>query len=383
MIKGKEGIALIMAIFFIVALSILLTAVLMLNNQEIRATQLQLDSNKAFYYAEAGVEYGVAQVLNKQISPSPNQPVDLTNNYKISIRQSSGDSNIDKSVITLTVESPSYLDYKFTCEVRYNTARRKVTKEILLYTGIWDKAMASNGDINFGEIHSGGGIVIEGDIHSNGYIECKSTSNLTITGKAYYAGDPQKAPNDLLPGAISSPSLSFPSTNFNYYYSIANYIYNTEDDFLNAFKAGKISSPGVVYISGDLHIVKLQGLTLTGLTIVVNGDIHINNQVDMTIDGGSSMVTFIAQNMKFDNDAKGNFNFKNCIIYTINNVDFTNMKGNVTVDNGAIYAQQGYINLNNIKNTFTVERKNWKAEDLFIFDLYKTCLLYTSPSPRD
>jgi len=48
------------------------------------------------------------------------------------------------------------------------------------------------------------------------------------------------------------------------------------------------------------------------------------------------------------------------------------MKGNVTVYNGAIYAQQGYINLNNIKNKFTVNRGNWKAEDLFIFDLYKT-----------
>jgi hypothetical protein len=371
MIKGKEGIALIMAIFFIVALSILLTAVLMLNNQEIRATQLQLDSNKAFYYAEAGVEYGVAQVLNKQISPSPNQPVDLTNNYKISIRQSSGDSNIDKSVITLTVESPSYLDYKFTCEVRYNTARRKVMKEILLYTGIWDKAMASNGNIDL-RVNSGqgGSIAINGDVHSNGDIT-GSGDGVTIDGNVSAGGkisgiQPSTGYN-LYP---NSPQLQFPSTNFNYYYSIANYIYNTEDDFVNAFKAGKISSPGVVYISGDLHIVKLQGLTLTGLTIVVNGDIHINNQDAMTIDGGSSMVTFIAQNMKFNNDA--DFNFKNCIIYTINNVDFTNMKGNVTVDNGAIYAQQGYINLNNIKKIFTVKRGNWKAEDLFIFDLYKT-----------
>jgi len=373
MIKGKEGIALIMAIFFIVALSILLTAVLMLNNQEIRATQLQLDSNKAFYYAEAGVEYGVAQVLNKQISPSPNQPVDLTNNYKISIRQSSGDSNIDKSVITLTVESPSYLDYKFTCEVRYNTARRKVTKEILLYTGIWDKAMASGNNITLSVVQGQtGNILINGDIYANGDISGKKEQNITINGNIYATGTIDSSLQvsngyNLYP---HSPSLPFPTTNFDYYKSIADYTYKSDTEFIKALQTNSLQS-GVVYIEGDLDLVNLEGLTIKNLTLVVNGKIvHTRNVSNITF-SGDGMIALIAKDIFFNNVS--NLECKNCIIYaTEGNVDFTNAE-NVTVDNGAIYAQQGYIGLDTIKKTFTVNRGTWKYTDIpFLFDLYKT-----------
>ncbi|MGC9063924.1 MAG: hypothetical protein ACP5JL_04515, partial [bacterium] len=192
MIKGKEGIALVMAIFFIVAIAILLSAVLMLNSQEIKATQLQLDGNKAFYYAEAGVEYGLAQVLNGAINLLPGQSADLSSNFKTSLKQSSGDSNIDDNTntnINLIVYSPSTSDYKFTCEVKYNKTRRKVMKEVLLYTGIWSKAMASNGDINL-DINAGqnGSITINGDIFSNGNITGSKKDGVTINGTIYAHG---------------------------------------------------------------------------------------------------------------------------------------------------------------------------------------------------
>jgi len=369
MFKGKEGIALILAIFFVLVVSMLLMAILLLTNQEINATQLQLDSNKAFYFAEAGVEYGLAQVINEK-------SIEEINNSGETLFAIFSDSNIKTlNLEAKKGESPSSSDYIFTCEVRYNKARRKVRKEVELYTGVWSKAMGSNGDTNFGEIHSGAKIEINGDIYANGYIECNSTSNITINGMAYYAGDPQKAPKDLLPGAISSPPLSFPSTNFNYYYSIANYIYSSEGDFVNALQSSNPPKSGVVYITGDLHIKNLENLSITGLTIVVEGDIHINNQEDMTIDGGSNMVALIGENMKFNNDAV--INFKNCIIYATTNIDFTNIgkNGSVKIDNGAMYAQNGYISLNNIKKTFTVNRGTWEYTDIpFLFDIYKTVL---------
>ncbi|MGC8890012.1 MAG: hypothetical protein ACP5PC_04830 [bacterium] len=374
MIKGKEGIALVMAIFFIVAIAILLSAVLMLNSQEIKATQLQLDGNKAFYYAEAGVEYGLAQVLNGAINLLPGQSADLSSNFKTSLKQSSGDSNIDDNTntnINLIVYSPSTSDYKFTCEVKYNKTRRKVMKEVLLYTGIWSKAMASNGDINL-DINAGqnGSITINGDIFSNGNITGSKKDGVTINGTIYAHGKISGF-DASVPQYPNSPSLQFPSINLNYYKSIAQYVYSREDQFINAFKSGQLSGPGVVYVSDNLHIVNLQGLNITGLTIVVEGDIHINNQNEMTIDGGSSMVTFVAGgSVRFNNDAK--FTFSNCIVYAINNIDFRNMKANVTINNGAIYAQNGYISLNNIKNAFQVYRGNWSPEDLFLFDVYKT-----------
>jgi hypothetical protein len=372
MFKGKEGIALILAIFFTVVLSILLMAILLLANQEINATQLQLDGNKAFYFAEAGVEYGLAQVINKKISLSSGQSADLSTDFKTSIKQNSGDSNIDKSEITLTVYSPSTSDYKFTCEVRYDKTRRKVVKEVLLYTGVWSKAMASNGDINLSvnpDPKKEGSIVIDGDIHSNG----KITGDINIVdtvpaSSGVYILKPYTY--------TQGENLPFPTTDFNYYKSIADYKYSSEDDFINALKSPDPPTSGVVFIDVDnkgFHIANLQGLSVENLTIVVNGTIHINNTSDMTIDGGSSMVALIAKNIEYNND--GNINFNNCIIYATENIDFTNMKNDVTIDNGAIYAQNGYISLNNIKNTFKVTHGDWSYASLpFLFDIYKTVL---------
>ena len=364
MIKGKEGIALIMAIFFIVALSILLTAVLMLNNQEIKATQLQLDSNKAFYYAEAGVEYGVAQVLNGKTL------IEL-NNLSTVIRDSFKDNNIN--YLDLTVENPSYLDYKFTCEVRYNTARRKVTKEILLYTGIWDKAMASGNNITLSVVQGQtGNILINGDIYANGDISGKKEQNITINGNIYATGTIDSSLQvsngyNLYP---HSPSLPFPTTNFDYYKSIADYTYKSDTEFIKALQTNSLQS-GVVYIEGDLDLVNLEGLTIKNLTLVVNGKIvHTRNVSNITF-SGDGMIALIAKDIFFNNVS--NLECKNCIIYaTEGNVDFTNAE-NVTVDNGAIYAQQGYIGLDTIKKTFTVNRGTWKYTDIpFLFDLYKT-----------
>lgn len=339
-----------------VAISILLTAVLLLANQEIYSTQSQLDGYKAFYYAEAGVEYGIAQLINRV-------SVDDLNADSVSkfLKEEFGVDDLKLNVSTTTIEGKPA--YSIVSEVRYNKAKRKITKVIQLYVGIWNNAMASNKNIDLSvNPGQGGEIIINGDIYSNGSINFDKKD------------DPRTPPGVYIPleyDISSGQNLSFPPANFDYYRSIATKKYRNVDEFIND---NNRPTSGIVYIEGDLDIVKIQNLSITGLTIVVEGDIHIRNQQEMTIDGGDNMVIFIAQNMKFNND--GIFNFRNCIVYAIGNIDFTNMKEDVTIDNGAIYAQEGYISLNNIKDRFTINRGNWKPTEITnffdIFDIYRT-----------
>jgi|GEM_PF-1110197 len=395
MIKGKEGIALVLAVVFMLAMTILLTAVLLLSTQEINATQLYLDGNKALYYAEAGVEYAQARILN-------GNSVDEVNNSVSLLKDSFGKDNYGKDIIkSLSAEYLGNSTYKFTCEAQYNKAERKIVKKIeLLYQGLWDKVLASEGKIEFGNIK--GNLVINGNVHSNSDIIARGPDNdsnnnsnnnttyvIHINGKVSAGnrvidGDEDKNENNENEGRITAleekenaPRLSFPEIKFDNYKARSKYVFNNEDDFVNALRNNEIvkdpSGPTFVYIIGDLHLRNLKGLNISDLCITVEGDIHVNNTSDMTIDGGSKLVTLISKNLKYNNDAK--ITFKNCIIYTEGNTDFTNMKADVTVENGAIYAKTGYIGFNNIKNTFTINGGNFTYPQVaHLFDIYEVRL---------
>ncbi|MGC8971175.1 MAG: hypothetical protein ACP5K2_03105 [bacterium] len=363
MTKEKEGIALILAIVFMLALTILLSAILLLSTQEINATQLYLDGNKALYYAEAGVEYAQARILN-------GDSVDVI------VRDvfSHFGNNIIKSFYIDTLGNL----YKFTCEAQYNRTKRKVVKQIeLLYPGLWDKVMASEGNIAVNVNQAQGGrLVIEGNIHSNGNITANDP--ITINGKVSVAKGGSISNNINATEKITdAPRLSFPMIDFDEYRAKSSYIFYSETDFVNALKNGSIvknsSVTTFVYIDGDLHLRNLEGLDISGLCITVNGDIHVNNTRDMTIDGGSKLVTLISKNLKYNNDAK--ITFKNCIIYTEQNVNFTNMKGDVSIEEGAIYAKTGYIGLNNIKKEFRIIGGNFSYSKVaHLFDVYEVRL---------
>ncbi len=374
--KGREGITLILSIIFMLALSILLVAVLLLSNQEIYATQVCLNGNKAFYYAEAGVEYAQAQLLNGKSVDELNQPsVDNSLKEKLDSRISS---------LNLQVENPSSSEYTLTCKVNYNKTNRKIVKKIKLYTGIWEYAMSSaNGidlKINTGQ---GGKVVIDGDISSKKSI----TGDITLLG-----GDTPPASSGVYilnnHTYTSSMSLIFPPTTYDYYESIASYKYNNQDEFVNALKLDP-SNPnypgsGIVYINGDLDIKKDFPPIPTGITIVVNGDVHVvtGENETLSMDGGEKMVAFISKSLKFNND--GVVNFTNCILYTTSDADFTNMKADVSIKNGAIYAQEGYISLNNIRDTFLVERGTWTYRDLlYATGNYSLFPIYTIESWSD
>ncbi len=377
MIKGKEGIALILAIVFMLAITILLTGVLLLSTQEINATQLYLDSNRAFYYAEAGVEYAQARILKADQEGNLNENFlnELSsNNTDAYLKSSFNDINI--KTVDLNVVSNSPHKYRISCNVKYKKATRKVTKEIrILYPGLWDKALASEGNINLSvNPGQGGNIIINGNIHSNRDITSKDP--IVINGNVSATGT--IGPNISVSSGYEKTSgaikLSFPEIKFDEYKAKSKYFYSNETAFINALNSGEIQTntegPTFVYIDGDFHIRNIQGLNITNLCITVNGDIHVNNTSAMTIDGGSKMVTFISKNLKYNNDSR--ITFKNCIIYTEENADFGNMKADVTLENGAIYAKMGYIGLENVKKTLTITHGNWGYFHVsHLFDQYQ------------
>ena len=381
MIKGKEGIALIMAIFFIVALSILLTAVLMLNNQEIRATQLQLDSNKAFYYAEAGVEYAQARILKAEFEGN------LDSNFLSMLSSSETDNNLKnsfndnsiKSVDLTVVPGSSDHTYAMTCEVKYNRATRKITKEIrILYPGLWDKAMASDKDIDLSinpSENQAGRIIITGDIHSNSNINYDVSDRVTVNGNITATGEINGVPNN-------APPLNIPIINLDVYKELASSNrFSSGDDFINALNNNKLdttSKPVYVYIKADkggwdFKLENLrQELIAYDICIIVDGDLFFNNtKSPITIGSDDYMITFIVTGKMDFTNIRNTTTFKNTLLYSQTQIDFNNLPGEVIVE-GAMYSKDGYLGLSNIKNTLEITHKDWTyAQVSYLFDLYQ------------
>jgi len=363
MFKGKEGIALILAMFFVLVISILLVGILLLNVQEMNATQFQLDNNKAFYYAEGGVEYGLAQILNNSKNISP--PVDLTLAYKTSIEQSLKDNNSNEdsnlNVLELKVVKPNQsdpTDYKITCEVGYNKARRKVTKEIsLLDTSFWDNAMASGRDININNAT----IDISGKISANGTVNLGNKVNIVNPPLSYQ----------------NNANLSFPSGLFDFYKNSNLFnTYDNVDKFLSDL--ANIPAGSVILFKGDLHLNNLNFKLLKSITILVDGDLTHDNNASVDIEpGANSMVLFIAKGTLHINNV--NFTASNTIFFLENTknspnaVKLNNISFKLT--NGGIYGKGGDIDIVNTFSPyyFNLDRKTWKVSDIldssFIYKL--------------
>jgi len=352
MFKGKEGIALVLAMFFVLVISILLVAILLLNVQEMNATQFQLDNNKAFYYAEGGVEYGLAQILN-------GKTLTELNSLSTDIRDSFKDNNIN--YLKLEVEKPNQsdpTDYKITCEVGYNKARRKVTKEIsLLDTSFWDNAMASGRDININNAT----IDISGKISANRTVNLENKVNIVNPPLSYQ----------------NNANLSFPSGLFDFYKNSNLFAtYDNEDEFLS--NLDKIPAGSVVLFKGDLHLNKLNFKLLKSITILVDGDLTHDNNASVDIEpGANSMVLFIAKGTLHINNV--NFTASNTIFFLENTknspnaVELNNISFKLT--NGGIYGKGGDIDIVNTFSPyyFNLDRKTWKVSDIldssFIYKL--------------
>jgi Tfp pilus assembly protein PilX len=348
MFKGKEGIALVLAMFFVLVISILLVAILLLNVQEMNATQFQLDNNKAFYYAEGGVEYGLAQILN-------GKTLTELNSLSRDIRDSFKDNNIN--YLNLEVEQSDLTDYKITCEVGYNKARRKVTKEIsLLDTSFWDNAMASGRDININNAT----IDISGKISANETV--KLGNKVTIVNSLSYQ---------------NKANLSFPSELFDFYKNSNLFAtYNNEDEFLS--NLDKIPAGSVVLIEDNLHLNNLNFKLLKSITILVEGDLTHDNNASVDIEpGANSMVLFIAKGTLHINYV--NFTASNTIFFVENAnnekdaIQLNNISFKLT--NGGIYGKGGDIDIvnTNLPYYFNLDRGKWNVSDIldssFIYKL--------------
>ncbi|HHV80580.1 TPA: hypothetical protein GXX44_02690 [bacterium] len=330
-----------MSIIFMLALSILLVAVLLLSNQEIYATQVCLNGNKAFYYAEAGVEYAQAQLLNgKSVDELNQSSVDELLKDKLGV-----------SSLNLQVEKPSSSEYTLTCEVNYNKTNRKIVKKIKLKTSLWEKAMAAGKNMNIGTTENNTTVAIKGDIAANG----------TVNINAQILVNPSSTESDA--------KLEFPSL-FDYYLSKVTITYNKGDDFVNAMINNQIPSGAVVLIRDSLQLNALNNLQFpSGVVILVEGDLTHTNNADITNTVTTNMAIFITKGKFHINSV--NVNLSNYVFYVensdlkeekailINNISFN-------LQNGAIYGVNGNID---IKNTnapayFTLDRGNWKYNDL-------------------
>ena len=375
MFKGKEGIALILAIVFMLAITILLSAVLLLSTQEINATQLYLDSNKALYYAEAGVEYAQARILKTIESGSVTS--DTINNIKDSVSNMEifNDNNI--KTLSLNIEKlPSGIFttiYRISCEVRYKKATRKITKVIRVLDKELDKAIASKGNIVF-KFNKGQetSIYIDGDLYAEQYkiifenFDEKKTS-FKLDGTAY-ASEVEGYNLPIKP--ISEANFTFPSVDITSYRSSAKYYigtnppsgairFNTVDDFINALKSSNPPADGIVYVDGDFHINNLNNISIRGLTFVINGELsHANNIDNISVGSENNAVEFIAKNVFINNVS--NVDLANSVMYATESLRFVNIT-NININGGALYLAPA-LGTEDKKIEISLELENVKAQ---------------------
>lgn len=357
MIKGKEGIALILAIVFMLAITILLTGVLLLSTQEINATQLYLDGNKAFYYAEAGVEYAQARIL-KAIESGENLD-EIKDKIKSSVSSLEifRDSNI-KYGPSLSIEEKFkglfITTYSISCSIGYGKAYRKITKEIQLFDKRLDKAIASNGNIEF-NVNSGqsGQISIIGDIYATQSLIFGGGKweygDFILEGNAYASNLSGNLPLEVKP--ISGANFNFPQdvdiTSYRMkakYYVGSNpptgstYLvksYSTVNEFLKDLSSPNPPRGGIVYIDSNFHMNNLENINIEGLTFVVNGELsHANNINKLEAGSENSAVEFIARKVFFNK--LSDIALKNSIIYATEELRFVNVT-NINIDGGGLY----------------------------------------------
>lgn len=287
--KPRNGFTLVATIFIILVIAVLAIITSTFISSDAVLAVRNINSLKAFYISNAGVEYYLKQLQNDSDWTSP--PTKETRTFAGGVFAIST-TNESASQITFTVTSFLTLEGK--------TYSRSIN---LLVTG--GSLGGVNGIANQYSIYMGGGVgggaslgnnaTVNGNVYINGNLSMGSGA--TVTGDATATGSISGGTVQGSKESGAPPPPNPPTLEVTYYTNQINYA-NTNPTVVGTYAVPSSLSPGTVYVRGDVTINN--NVTLTGVsTIVATGtvttgsNITIGNNLTIIAGGQITMVNAV------------------------------------------------------------------------------------------
>ena len=297
---GKNGFVLIVSVIILLSLSIIAGAFVQLVTVRTRASASSLDSAKAFWIAEGGIQQVIYRLKNDT-------------NYRSSPTSISGNLGGGSYSVAVTKQSGQTV-YAMVSTGTVGVISRNINQTATVAVG-WGKPFNDYGAFAGGaSISLKNSAKIVGDAYTTGSVSTASSS--TVTGKVYAnsgSGNYARLP-------LPSPTIPSPTLDSTYYTALIN-------------TAKTQTSGNKVYTT----------LALTGGTLYVNGTINAKNITgagivvstgNITITGGD-----VAQGITIISDGRISFSSSShiqsgCILYAKTSFAVTN--SSVIMDNAAL-----------------------------------------------
>jgi hypothetical protein len=339
-LSNQKGFALLATLIFVFILVSLGAALLTMTNNDSKLSTLQKESTRAFYLAETGIEKALWFI---NFSPDNTAGLDWRTTEAKPYREGSLDEYFNVVVATDTTDSDgkaTKISFISTGRVdkggEYNKGSRKIEVKLI-------KGIAQNNSLSYNyavltddDMTLNGGIVITGDIHSNGDIN--KGSNLTlINGSATASGT-----CDYALGTSGAAKQSIPIIDFEYYKGIAQGAGGVYygDNTSKVFSTDETIT-GIHFIDGDVIIKPpLDTLTIQDGAIFATGTIKSSGNCNIEIvhsKGYDNPLAIIAQG---DITMGGNVHGEG-VIQT--NGTFT-LNGTINIERGCVVAEDGIFN---------------------------------------
>jgi hypothetical protein len=295
--KGHAGIVLATALFAMVMLGILITAVSLRMNLETRGTDAQRDTTISMHIAEAGIEDCLDQLRrNPALLAGPvfvNQPLlDIDGNtagfYTVNI--TSRDIASMQPWVIVSISSTGNLVAGDTSFQRTINADIITANPADFFAFVDDRAVISNGAV----ITNGSLYAREIEFNINPLFGDLIINQPTffVAGYGYNVNDPDPVnpPNVIfnqLPQAMQSP-VAFPAINEAYYQVLAAQGGRalSGNQTFNGLALGG-GENGIIYVDGDVYI---QGIVNDPIAVVATGNIHITGDITWQLDANGDPV---------------------------------------------------------------------------------------------
>lgn len=277
--QNKKGFVLITTFWILVILSMVVVFLMGVVMGEWHIAISQREGVKAFYLAEAGIDYAVFKIRNDETLLNNF----LNGNLNTTISQNSVFSPQGRFVVSLQSLTPGEASVRSEGYYSFGLVSAKRVIKAKLVRGIvrenWNNGFYGLGYVNIqssrvnivGDLYAGNDISIsqyaqvnvQGDVKSNQNVYIKSNAILNKTGNIFAKNYPP-APT-LIP---------LPQVDFDALLNQANIVYS-ENEFRNLLKnQSNVNLSGIIYVKGNIQIKKNQSLTVSGL-LVADGSVMV------------------------------------------------------------------------------------------------------------
>jgi len=339
LLSNQKGVALLTVLIFTFLMVTFVVALMAMTSNDIKLSSMQRDSTKALYQADGGIEKAL-WYLNVPIgvggkgltwTTDPDAPLhegNVTEYFDVSVSPATSPPNEIKTLVsTGTIEGGGKYTQDRVVEVKL---KKGIKRSPNLH---YDYAVLTDGNMTLN-----GGITLHGNIHSNGDLTNNGTINMEY-GSATATGETNDS------GLCDyAPEQEFPHIYWDYYEDISRTQEEIGGNTYNDYYPGDVTfdSPdtlyGVHFIDGNVTI--RTDLILHDAAIFATGYIWVKGGVgNVTLENGDNPnpLSLLAKDfIRVDGNVHGEG-----IIQTESEFE---LNGNVNIQKGAIYADDGVFN---------------------------------------